>query len=274
MLLCCIISVCAFGQQANDNNSIYVLPNAMTDDGSTNLDMSIFAPMVQKTENLIKAYPKASVTSNINDAKYVVGLFINGYSRDSPKTVYDEKDHRYITMYSNNVTYMLAISPANNPERIIASIGPYSSSGSSLNSNEEADKDIASIEPREGRIRELLEKALSVNGLITKVTPDEKHQEKADHAWVNMGKNKGILDTQWFDVFAVDDSGNLSQKPIGTLHAVAVNEDETECNVKDGDKEIMAAYNQGKKLVVKSREEKNIWKSAGRLKDKMRGILF
>ena len=89
-----------------------------------------------------------------------------------------------------------------------------------------------------------------------------------------MGKNKGILDTQWFDVFTMDDSGNLSQKPIGTLHAVAVTEKETECNVKNGDKDIMAAYNQGKKLVVKSREEKNIWKAAGRISDKMRGILF
>lgn len=273
LAIICLVGIIAKAQDSQDKCPIFVLPEAMTDDGSTNLDMSIFDNMVNQTKSLIGSYPKSYLVNDINQAQYVVGVFINGYSRETPQSAYDKKEGKTITLYSTKVTYMLAISTANEPEKIISLVGPYTGGGTSMDSFSDADKDFGKYEPRQGRIRELLEDALSLEGQVTKVIADTKNPDKADHAIVNMGKNKGIIDTQWFDVFVLDDNGSKGEKPIATLHAVEVGDKETECSVKKGDKDIMAAYSQGKKLVVKSREEKNIWKSAGRIKDKIGSFL-
>lgn len=265
-----LMSFAALAQDSQGKFPIFVLPEAMTDDGSTSLDLSIFDEMVKHTKSLISTYPKSYLVNDINQAKYVVGVFIDSYSREDPKSAYDEKERQTYTLYEVKATYTLAISSADQPDKIISVVGPYSGGGSSMDSYSDADKGLGTYEPKDGRIRELLEDALSLEGQVTKVIPDSKHQDKADHAIVNMGKNKGVIDTQWFDVFELDETGNKGQKPIGTLHAVEVGETETECSVKKGDKDIMAAYNQGKTLVVESREEKNLWKSAGRLKDKIK----
>lgn len=269
-LLLCLFTISVSAQDSQGKFPIYVLPEAMTDDGTTDLDMSLFTGMVETTKGLIAKYPKSYLVNDINQAQYVVGVFIDAYSRDTPKSGYDPKEGKSFTLYTSRVTYTLAISPIEHPEQIISKVGPYASSGTSSESFTDADQDFNKLEPRDGRIRELLEDALSLNGQITKVVPDAKHPEKAEHAFVNMGKNQGILSTQWFDVFVLDDSGNKGDKPIGTLHAVEVGDNETECSVKKGDKEILAAFNQGKTLVVETREEKNIWKSAGRTIDKIR----
>lgn len=273
LAIICIISIVTRAQDSQGKFPTFVLPEAMTDDGSTDLDMSIFSSMVKQTKNLINTYPKSYIVNNINDAQYVVGVFIDAYTRNTPKSVYDKHEGKTITLYDTNVSYTLAISPANKPEAIISKVGPYAGGGTSMVSFSDADQDFGKYEPREGRIRELLEDALSLEGKVSKVIADSKNPDKADHAIVNLGKNNGIIDTQWFDVFALDDNGSKTEKPVGTLHAVEVRDNETECNVKKGEKEIMAAFNEGKTLVVKSREEKNIWKSAGRLSDKIRAIM-
>lgn len=273
LAIICFIGIVAKAQTSQEKFSIFVLPEAMTDDGSTNLDMSIFDGMVKQTKRLIDSYPKSYLVNDINKAQYVVGVFVNSYSRDTPKSAYVKEEGKTVTLYSTKVTYTLAISTIDQPENIISVVGPYAGGGNSMESFSDADQDFGKFEPREGRIRELLEDALSLEGQITKVFGDSKNSTKADHVIVNLGKSKGIISTQWFDVFVLDSNGSIGDKPIGTLHAVEVSENETECNVKKGEEEIMAAYNQGKTLVVKSREEKNLWKSAGRFKDKIRAIL-
>lgn len=267
------LSICSYAQDSIEKVPIYVLPKAMAADGRPNMDMSTFDRMITNTKTLVSKYPKSYLVDNIQDAKYVIGLFIDIYAHDNSQKGIDRVQNKIITHYTTKLAYTLAISPIEHPDKIIKKVGPYSGSSSSINNYEEADNSAINLEPVGGRIRELLEDALSLDGEIIKITSTGKHNDKADRAWVNLGKKNGILDTQWFDVFILDNNGNKSEKPIGTLHAATVNDNDTECAVKKGDKEIMKAYNQGKKLIVESREEKNLWKKAGRIKDKIRVYL-
>ena len=273
LVIICLFSITAKAQDSQGKFPIFVLPEAMNDDGSTDLDISIFDKMVKRTKTLVGTYPKSYLVSDIDKAQYVVGVFIESYSNSAPRSAYVKEERKTITFYETKITYILAISPVSQPDNIIALVGPYAGISNSMESFSDAAQNFGEYEPRDGRIRELLEEALSQEGRVTKVISNLKSPDKADHAIVNLGKNKGIINTQWFDVFVLDDNGNKGEKPIATLHAVEVRDNETECSVKKGDKEIMTAYNQGKTLVVKSREERNIWKKAGRLSDKIRAII-
>lgn len=274
ILFLAILSIVCLTLSAQDSQGkfpIYVLPEAMTDDGSTDLDVSQFASLVKNTKAEVNQYAKSYATNNLQDAAYVVGVFIDG-SEPSSQSIRDPKTYETITEYSIKVTYTLAISPADQPEKIISAIGPYPADLTSFKSYDDAFAH-NTLYPEHGRIRELLESALSVGAEVTKVEAEKKHADKADRAWVNVGKDHGILDTQWFDVYTLDANGNQSSKPIGSLHAAEVGANETECTVKDGEKEIMTAYKAGTKMVVQSREEKNAWKGLGRILDKARVIL-
>lgn len=273
LVLISLLSIYSYAQEDNARVPIYVLPRAMSEDGSSEWDMSTFDRMISNTKTLVSNYPKSRLVDNIQDAQYVIGLFINSYNHDNSQKGYDRVENKKITFYTTRLSYILAISPIENPANIIKKIGPYSGTSSSTENYEEADHNAIDLEPVKGRIRELLEDALSLEGEITKITTTGKHNDKADRAWVNLGKANGILDTQWFDVYIQDNIENNDEKPIGTLHVSTVNEKETECTVKKGEKEIMKAYNQGKKLIVKSREENNLWKTFGRVKDKVRVYL-
>lgn len=81
----------------------------------------------------------------------------------------------------------MAIGPADLPEKIISAIGPYPADLTSFKSYDDAFAH-NTLYPEHGRIRELLESALSVGAEVTKVEAEKKHADKADRAWVNVGK--------------------------------------------------------------------------------------
>ena len=257
LCICCIVVFAQNGSKI----PVYVLPTAMLY-GEGNVSADIFSPMITTLRSGLSTYPKTSVTNNIDQAEYVVGLIISGYNTKSDVFKDDKGITR--TMYMVNIDFSLAISPKDQPDQVIKIIGPYHEPNSSIQGYEDALK--SNIEPRQGRIRELIEGSLQVKTFITDVTvdPKDKKGEKADKATVNAGHDKGITNTQWFDVFV-----DGQEKPIGTLHAKTVNDSTTLCEVRDGKKEILTAFKAGTAMRCVSREERNIWKAAGRIRDKI-----
>lgn len=215
--------------------------------------------MLSTLEGLLEKNPKTYLEEDTTKIKYLVAMSASNYHQEH-KSFYDQKLGKTIDIYEVSFYLTLYLWDYAN-KKIIYKTNTYKERGSSSKGYDEALRSASGITPAQGRVRELIEGGLKVTGKITTINTDAKG--KIISAVVNKGSNDGIIDTQWFDVYAEGDTTNI----IGTLHADEVKEETTICKVRKNKDKIYQAYNAGKKLIVVSREENNAWKTLGRFGD-------
>lgn len=216
--------------------------------------------MIQTLTSLLEKNPKTYMEEDSTKIKYLIAMGLNNYHQEY-KTAYDRKTGKSYSGYEVSFYITLFLWDYVN-KKIVYKTDTYKESDSSIKGYDEALRSLSLITPAQGRVRELIEGGLKVKGNITKINTDGKG--KIISAIVDKGSDDGIINTQWFDVYAEGDENNI----IGTLHADVVDAKSTTCKVRKNKDNIYQAYKSGKKLIVVSREESNAWKSIGRIADR------
>lgn len=112
-------------------------------------------------------------------------------------------------------------------------------------------------------MRDLVDEAFKMEGLIIQIVEKKKKDKEAKTVYINIGSKHGVNENTYFSVCVENKislkTGNgetierVSQKEIGRIKAEVVEgEDITLCEVKKGGEEILKAFVEEQKLVVKS----------------------
>lgn len=107
-------------------------------------------------------------------------------------------------------------------------------------------------------VRELVEDAFKLQGTILEIAVEKR--DKAEEVYISLGAAHGVGPDAWFSVcVARTVAGRQSLKEIGRLKVKDVEGDDlTLCEVKKGEKEILAAFKGGQELVVKNMRKPTI----------------
>lgn len=112
-------------------------------------------------------------------------------------------------------------------------------------------------------MRDLVEEAFKMEGIIIQIVERKKKDKEAKTVYINIGSKQGVNDNTYFSVCIENklsfksadgtDVERISQREIGRIKAEVVEgEDITLCEVKKGGEEIVKAFEQEQKLIVKS----------------------
>lgn len=125
--------------------------------------------------------------------------------------------------------------------------------------------------PNSFYINELFERVLYVPGRIIEFGKDTKGK---DVVYIDKGALDGISEKQWFNVYLDDNDHQKQEKNvIGTLELTKREEHRSQCKIHKNKEQILAYLNQGKTLIVESRESSNIFKKIKKGYDDVRPLV-
>lgn len=102
---------------------------------------------------------------------------------------------------------------------------------------------------------DFVDEYFKIEGTIVQI--EEVKNKKAKTVYIDLGKTKGVLESQKFLVYAeVDIAGEISRKEIGQLNVKEVlSAGRSLCKVTKGGEEIFRLNQEGTKLIVVSRKQ-------------------
>lgn len=142
-------------------------------------------------------------------------------------------------------------------------------SGQSSESYRDAIANACAQHPNSFYINGLFERVLYVPGKIVELGKDAKGK---DVVYIDRGSIDGISENQWFDVF-LDEDNSKEKEVIGTLELSKREEHRSQCKIRKNKAQIISYLNQGKTLVVVSRESSNIFKKIKKGYDEVRPLI-
>lgn len=129
---------------------------------------------------------------------------------------------------------------------------------------------LKAIEEAKGKMKKFVDNNFKLEATV-KALDQVDDKKGAKTVYVTIGSDAGVQKGQIFEVFAeVNVAGENVRKKIGELKAKEVMSGTmTLCDVKNGGKEIKAAFENGTKMSVVTRASRSIWDHMDKVMDKI-----
>lgn len=244
--------LCGFAQDDKINKKpIFVAPPHVVNEAGDKFDTLTFADMRKTVIKKVNKSNKVYTVEDRNQTKYWMLVQITDVSRESEATP-------YLTDYMEHFKLRVIIMDTST-QKIIGVSNEVDKFGISQEGFEDAHKNACATHPAMAYIVEAIESAFKLYGQITEISPSSNG--KKTFVYVDRGREDGISDDQWFDVYLPAEDGSLGQQ-VGTLEMVKMESNSSQCLPHKGRKEIENYYKKGQKMIVVSRERSDIIKKA------------